>query len=323
MEKKLGSAIRFSVSLSLIAVLLWLMRGKYNDILNVLKSTNLLLLFAAFLLFCINIFFVTFRLDVIFMGENIRVPIMRLMELNYIGYFFNNFMPSAVGGDIIKAYYSGMLTKEKAKSYVSIFMDRLFGLFSFAFIALIALISSWEAVSNAVVKKSVFIFIILCFFLAIISLNAKMAGYVSRVLKKITFVNLGEKLAKLYDIVHNYRNKKDVIFKTLLISMIAQAIYFNVIYILAKSVNAGMPLKSIFLIMPIVSAISMLPSVGGLGLRESAIVILFGPIIGFDKAFSISILLFAILFLISLVGGIIYLGSPQFRHVKIKGINNH
>ena len=62
----------------------------------------------------------------------------------------------------------------------------------------------------------------------------------------------------------------------------------------------------------------MLPSIGGLGLREGAIVAFFGSMVGNEKAFGISILLLATLFLISVIGGIIYLISPQFRSVKIK-----
>ncbi len=318
MKVKLGLALRFFISILLLGLLLWFMRGKYNMILAELRCTNLLLFFSAFLLFCANIIFVTLRLETILIGENIRMPFVRLMELNYIGYFFNNFMPSAVGGDIIKAYYTGLITNQKAKSYISIFMDRLTGLFSFAFIAFIAILFSWNRVANPAIKKSVLTFVTLCVFVAIISLNVKIAKVISKILSKISFMNIGDKLMKIYSILHNYRNKKALLFKTFIISLIAQVSYFTVVYILFKSVNLGISFKSILLVMPIVSVICMLPSIGGLGLREGAIVALFSPMVGSGKAFGVSVLLLAILFLISTVGGIIYLSSPQFRGVKIK-----
>ena len=60
----------------------------------------------------------------------------------------------------------------------------------------------------------------------------------------------------------------------------------------------------------------MLPSLGGLGLREGALVALLGPAIGTDSAFSVAILLLAMLLIMSLIGAVIYLSAAQFR---IKG----
>ncbi len=321
MKKKSGPFIRFFISISLLGLLLWFMRGKYSEVAAQLKQTNLMLFFSASLLFCANIAFITLRLEAILIGENIRMPFIRLMELNYIGYFFNNFMPSAVGGDIVKAYYTGVHTQKKAKSYVSVFMDRFTGLFSFAFIAFIAVLLSWKTIVDPVIKKSLLIFVALCVFAAIISLNVKIAKVISRILSKIRFMDIGDKLTKIYSILHNYRNKKALLFKTFIVSLVAQISYFAVVYILFKSVNLEISFKNILIVMPIVSVITMLPSIGGLGLREGAIVALFGPMVGSEKAFGISILLLATLFLISAIGGIIYLTSPQFRGVKIKKTN--
>jgi uncharacterized membrane protein YbhN (UPF0104 family) len=58
---------------------------------------------------------------------------------------------------------------------------------------------------------------------------------------------------------------------------------------------------------------SLLPSLNGLGLREGATVVFFGPLIGKGNAFAISILWVIILLIMSLLGGLIYALSPQFR----------
>ncbi len=69
----------------------------------------------------------------------------------------------------------------------------------------------------------------------------------------------------------------------------------------------------ILLRMPIISAVSLLPSINGLGVREGSTVVLFAPIIGKENAFVVSILWFLILFIISVAGGLIYAFSPQFK----------
>jgi len=134
-------------------------------------------------------------------------------------------------------------------------------------------------------------------------------------------MNIGHKLTELYQLMHNYRNKRALLIRAILISVIGQALYFIVVYILFKSVGLKVPFRAIFLVMPIVSVVSMLPSIGGLGLREGAIVFFFAPIVGTERAFGVSILLLAILFLISIIGGIIYISSPQFRSIKIRENN--
>ncbi len=66
-------------------------------------------------------------------------------------------------------------------------------------------------------------------------------------------------------------------------------------------------LGNVFLIMPIVTFISMIPSVGGLGVREGAMVTLFAPLVGKEIAFAASLLLLLGLLVISAIGGGIYL----------------
>jgi len=113
--------------------------------------------------------------------------------------------------------------------------------------------------------------------------------------------------------VHEYRKKKSLIFAVTGVSLAAQILYFSSVYLFARSLETDLRLTSVFLIMPIVSLVSMLPSLGGLGIRESALVLLFGPLVGTDNAFSLSILLLAALLITSLIGAIIYVSAAQFR----------
>jgi hypothetical protein len=76
----------------------------------------------------------------------------------------------------------------------------------------------------------------------------------------------------------------------------------------------------ILLRVPIISTLSLLPSINGLGFREGSTVVMFGPMIGKENAFAVSILWLLVLLITSLVGGIIYGLSPQFK-IKLKEMN--
>jgi len=60
----------------------------------------------------------------------------------------------------------------------------------------------------------------------------------------------------------------------------------------------------------------MIPSIGGLGVREGAMVAFFSPLVGRDTSFAVSLLLLFGLFIISFVGGLTYLYWINFKRKK-------
>lgn len=315
MKPKFSIVLRVAVSVGLVGFLLWSMRNNFPRIAGTLAHANLLLFSSAVLLFVFNVMILSVRLKLLFTGEGLPIPFGKVIQLSFIGYFFNNFMPTAVGGDIVKAYYAHRQTGQTAKSFISVFMDRFIGLFTFICLATLALILSWKNIDIGL-KKIVLIFAFAGTAIFFIILNGSVAKVVLSMLSKFKLWNIGERISRVYRAAHEYKNKKGIIFAAIGVSLAAQSTYFLVVYLFSKSVGSGLHLGTIFLIMPIVCVITMLPSLGGLGLREGAIVAFFGPLMGTDKAFSMSILLLAMLLVLSLIGGLIYAFASQFKIKK-------
>jgi uncharacterized protein (TIRG00374 family) len=304
----------------MVGFLLWMMRPRFAEITGTLARTNILLFSVALMFFIVDIAFIlSARLKLLFAGEGLRIPFISIVQLSYIGYFFNNFMPTAVGGDIVKAYYAYKHTSQKRKSFVAVFMDRFIGLFSFVCIGIIALLLSRGNI-DIMLKKIVLAFAVFFIIAFLVMLNSALAKIIQGALSKIKLLNIGEKLSGIYSALHEYRNKKSLILMAIGISAAGQCIYFSMIYLLARALGADIPIVTVFLLMPIVSVVSMLPSLGGLGLREGAIVVFFAPFIGDGNAFSVSILLLATLLIISLMGAAIYVTASQFK-IKARDIS--
>ncbi|MBD3296670.1 MAG: hypothetical protein GF392_04820, partial [Candidatus Omnitrophica bacterium] len=140
MNKKLSIMLRVFVSVGLLFLLFWLMRDQIGDIWGTIRSVDRRFIYLALGLFVINVSMLAYRMKLIFMGEEIYISLKEAVQLTFIGYFFNNFMPTAVGGDIIKAHYAAVHSKQRLKSYASVLMDRFIGLYSFLIIAGLALI---------------------------------------------------------------------------------------------------------------------------------------------------------------------------------------
>jgi uncharacterized protein (TIRG00374 family) len=317
MKKILSSAIRAFISMFFIILLLYIMRDKYPQIIRAFASTKVPIFLSGLLVFVFAIFVASVRLRLIIEAQEIPVTYKESVSLTFIGYFFNNFLPTAIGGDVVKAYYLSHKTDNKAGSYASVFVDRVIGLITMIFMAFIALFFVQEGIVDNTIKYIVY-FITLGSILGIIFMtNEKLANKFSFLLFLVRPIE--EKLKKLYEVIHKYQYKKTLMLKSFGISFVSQILFFSSLGIVALSIGARIPVKDLFIKTPIISMMSLLPSINGLGLREGSTVALFGPIMGQDRAFAVSILWLLILLCVSVIGGIIYALSPQFK-IKLKEV---
>ncbi|MBI4838851.1 MAG: flippase-like domain-containing protein, partial [Nitrospirae bacterium] len=126
-------------------------------------------------------------------------------------------------------------------------------------------------------------------------------------------------LNSFYTPLMEYKKEKKIIYMGLLYGFIIQIIGITSVYILSFSINLNLPIIYFFIFVPIINVAAAIPiSVfGGSGVREAGFVILFGSIgVAKEDALSLSLLLFAIMCLISLIGGIEYLRVGKPKEVK-------
>ncbi|WP_136808503.1 lysylphosphatidylglycerol synthase transmembrane domain-containing protein [Desulfosediminicola flagellatus] len=58
----------------------------------------------------------------------VRVPMWQLLKMYFVGYFFSNFLPSTVGGDVVRSFYAGKRINDQAYAAVSVFLERFTGI---------------------------------------------------------------------------------------------------------------------------------------------------------------------------------------------------
>ncbi len=307
MKNKKSALIRITVSFGLLGLLFWLMRHNIRDIWSIISASNLNFLAAAAVFFVINVAMLAYRMKIIFLGENLSITLRESLELTFVGYFFNNFMPTAIGGDIVKAHYAARTNGKKLQSYASVFMDRFIGLYTYLVVAAVALVVDRGRFQLMTIRILVFLLVILGITGFVIATNKAVARFMERFFARIKMFRLGERLNGVYNIVHDYRNRRDVLVKSFSVSIVAQCLYFGIVYVFFLSLGARVNLGNVFLIMPVVTFISMAPSMGGLGVREGAFVAFFATLTGKETAFAASLLLLLGFLLISVIGGVIYL----------------
>ncbi len=309
--------IRALISVAFLALLFYIMREDIPLILNTLRNIDRALLCFSVITFVGTVLVMAKRLQLIFNVKSIPIRFTQSLNLTFVGYFFNNFLPTSVGGDIVKAMCAARLTKSGVKSVTGVLMDRIFGLFTFILIPSITLMFTMRHIDNPIVPIMVYsllAFSLLFFFIIFNRSLARQFRFIEGFLNRF---GIGTKIREIYEGLHDFRNHKATVWWAMGLSVVGQSISIVVLYMLALALGAQTKLYYFFLLVPVVHLVSMLPSLNGLGIREGAYIYFLKPYIGREYAAAIGILWLGLLLLLSLIGGIIYLVRQDY-HVQIK-----
>jgi len=115
---------------------IWLAnRQRWYHFINVLLQMNPVAFIASLALFVISMFIVALRWWLLLKTQAIFIRYRAAVKLYFLGWFYNNFMPSSVGGDLVRIYYVTKHTNRKFEAGLSVLVDRAVGLLSTLIIA--------------------------------------------------------------------------------------------------------------------------------------------------------------------------------------------
>lgn len=311
-KKILLNLLRIVVSVGLIIFLFWLMRGSLGDVASAIKKANIPLLLISLVCFVSSIMLQGVRLDAIMKAQNLDITLKEVIRLTFIGQFFSNFLPTSVGGDVVKAYYASRQTKKKIPSIACIFLDRVLGTVTLFIMLLVTCLFVKGAFLNKYIKVFLFITLAASIAVALVFFNKNIAKTFRPFVNKF---KASKAIKHFYELVHNYKRHPGLLSGALLISALLQLISFFAAYLITISLHCPVPLKEVLLLMPIVCTMGMAPSISGLGVVEGSFVFFFGPFMGKEAAFALSILWRGCNFFVSLTGGVLYLFKKDHKIV--------
>ena len=282
------------------------MKDKIANTFTVLKMTNLGLFFIAFAVNLLGLTICSARFKIVLVAQKIYFSLIEVIRLTFIGVFFNNFLPTSVGGDVVKGYYVSKKSGRTLESFSAVVADRFLGLLTFVVIAFISFVLLGKYVDNKI-KWAVLIILSAVMLLIFILLNKTLLKKIDTILNKLPFFKTKSRVRRLTVILQNYKKNRKALYNAIFFSLTGQATYVITVYLLARSLSLSIPLKMFFLFLPIIGTLSMLPSLNGLGIREGAYVYFFGNLIRPENALALSLLWIAVLMGSSIIGAIIYI----------------
>jgi uncharacterized protein (TIRG00374 family) len=253
------------------------------------------------------------RWQLMLRGQGGPAPLASLVRLYLIGMFFNNILPSRLGGDVVRAYGASLLATSKTRSVAAVLMDRLVGATSVLLLGVLALVLNPSVIPGQLGEVLVIGLLTALVALALLLYRSPRLAAVRTATSRlaglsILGVGVGRRLAAGINAVRSYAHARGLIGRALAISMLANGLSIVNLYLYSYAVGAEVSLAEVAVVAPVILAVGLLPlSINGIGTIELTFVVLFGAMgVGGSVALAIALLRRLVLLLLSLVGGLLY-----------------
>jgi uncharacterized membrane protein YbhN (UPF0104 family) len=222
--------------------------------------------------------------------------IRQLFSYYFIGMYFNLLLPTSVGGDVLRAWYLDGRSGRRLAALAAVFLDRFSGL-----LVLLALACAGVLLSPRELPAWITGFVwstSACALLGILAVPvlARWGGGMSQRLHKVRLA-----LATLM--------APRLLAASTILSLGVQAGNVILVLLLGEALGAQVPLAFYWILVPMVTLLTMLPiSINGTGVREGAMVLFLAPLgVAEQTAVALALLWFTVFLAASLLGGLVYL----------------
>lgn len=232
------------------------------------------------------------------LAQMVAVPpsVPTLLRLYLIGMFVNLGIPTTAGGDVARAEIVRGLTGSRGSAYASVLADRMIGALAVVLVALGALAWGGGTVAPETRRTALSAALAVAAALALAALALHRAGLHRR----------WPRLAAFGDALRALACRPGIVGLSLLIAVAVQVVGVVLpIALIARSMALDLPFALHLLLVPIIVLVTLVPiAPGGLGVRETAFVALYGQFgVGADAAFSLGLAWSAVLIFYGLIGG--------------------
>jgi glycosyltransferase 2 family protein len=306
MRRILFSAIKILVS----AGLLYLALRKVNlsDLAARINVTSLGWICMAIAVTFLQIFVGVLRWREISAECGAPLPTKQAMRFNLIGTFFNQTLPSSIGGDAVRLWLVARGGAGWRAATYSIFVDRAIGLIALAIIIAASLPWSFELIGDPHGRSA----------LLFVDFAALAGGTGFLILGRLQWPWLkrwwGTHHLHACSMIANR-----VIFsrehgpKLAVLSVLVHVLAVVIAWCVVQSIAAPVVFGQIFLLIPPVMLITMLPiSIAGWGVREATMGLAFGYAgLMTNEGVNVSLLFGAVSFIVGAAGGLVWIFSAE------------
>ncbi|MCK4353456.1 flippase-like domain-containing protein [candidate division WOR-3 bacterium] len=320
MKDTLKVIARILISAGLLFLVL--RKVDFKEIFELLKNANMGIFLTSFIGYAFLSLASTFRWHRLLWAQNVKIPYRRTLAYYLIGFFYNNFLPSVVGGGIVRALYVGRINKKNKEAFSSMLTELLLGSWALLAFAIIVSLCWFRSITvKSITSLLLGIFVLVTVFIYLFFKKGIMRKF-KGMIERIKIFELGNKIKECYNAMHIYRNKKILIFEVILFSFGMQIAMALMNLSIGISLGFKLPLMSYVVYPAIIGLLATIPiTINGLGLREWGYGFFFAQVgLTGSEAVTLSLLFYFVGVIGSLSGGIIF---PFMKFKKNETLCNH
>jgi len=312
-KRLLNWGIRLAVS---AALLVFLLRGaQLSEFAELVNRADRIQLGVGLLLVVVALIVSAYKWQWLLIAQSVRVPLPKLFTSYLVGLFFNNFLPTNIGGDVVRMYDIAQYSGKRSEAVASVIGERLLASFALALTAGLGVILSYH-VSGGFAGAVLGVFAVSGAVIGLFAVEGPRRAIGSRIrLPKA----IGDRLSKVSaSLALSFQNRLIVAW-VIVLSLAFHATVVLLNHVIFSALGVHVSLVYCFMVIPIISAIQMLPiSVNGLGVREGAYIYFFSSVgLSTPEAVLASLTFWALVAIVSLAGGAIFALRPPAPSYRI------
>lgn len=305
---RIKTILRVAVSAALVV---WVLhRSPLGEVREALRSADLRLVLLALALNPLGYWASVSRWRLLIRSQGGDASFGFLVRSFLVGVFFNNLLPSTIGGDAVRAVDTARTGVGRAAAVAIVVVDRFVGL-----LALMLFAGGGLLLSGRLTDRVPALYGWVAGGAVVMGLVAALLFLPSRRAPDL-LARLGDRLPgkwgglfnKISSAFFAFQGKGLVLAKALAYSLALQTFVVLNGWLLAKALHVPIPLPYFFLIVPLAVFIMMVPvSINAIGVRENVWAFFFAAFgVAASKAVAVAWLDYGLVLLQAIVGGIVY-----------------
>ena len=268
-RRLLNFFIKLSVSITFLIYLFSMVRWEHvwQEIKGADTQYLLLYLFLGF----VGVFISSAKWLALTKPHGVSCSLRLLVSLYMVGYFFNNILPTSIGGDVVRAYELGRISGKKAEAMASVFMERFSGYVTLVIFALIATAFNRRLQTDFRLAAPVLLASIGAVGLAWAVGSRSWLTLFHKRFRGTTVQKLVGKTHRFQEAISFYRHHPVALLLASGYSILFYLVAILTVYTGCLTFHVDVSLASLVAVVPVILILFMIPfSLGGIGVQEWA-----------------------------------------------------
>ena len=295
------SIVRSVGTVIALVLIIWLISRQWAEITTAIVQIGWVRFMLALGLLLVSRFMISLRWHNLLRSADVDIPLKESLRLTFVGLFASNFLPTTIGGDVVRLAGAVQMGFDGAVATASLVMDRLVGMFGMALVLPPGLQKIFA--SGARFGVSAF--------------SGSLFGWTRKIYDQVL-----DLARRVWETIKLWLKRPKGLLSSLLFTCLHQLFLFLCIYFLLVSMMDVVPLWLVAGLWSLVYFVTLLPvSINGLGVQELSIAFAFSELGGVSEHNSLTLaLLVRTLFMVASLPGAFYIRDILPQVDKQRGL---